>query len=326
MKKRGWPADAYSVHSYPSASGGADDRIKGISQFRSMLALAGAPFTTTFDSEINYGLAGLGEGKVDLSGANAMTLIARTYIDSARYGFGSTFWFVWTANPDSKFGIQFTGASTDEQRAWRTTYDWLVGAQYQRCFETPEGVVVCQFNKGAENFSLVWRGDVGSPTTPTVAGYFSGLGSQVCDLYGTCTTFSQGTSIPVGPMPQRISGPALGSGAPAPIQNVPTQTAPTEPTVTKPAAASLFITGERTTVAGRSGIRVDGVTTGLADGETVKVFFRFPGQVSYTEASTRPTVTGGKFRWERKTGKKVYAYVTTPDGLVESNRVIIASS
>jgi cytochrome c2 len=212
MKKRGWPADAYSVHSYPSASGGADDRIKGISQFRSMLALAGAPFTTTFDSEINYGLAGLGEGKVDLTGETAMALLARTYIDSARYGFGSTFWFVWTANPDSKFGIQFTQASQNERVAWRSTYDWLVGAQYQRCFETPEKVVVCQFNKGADNFSLVWRGDVGSPRSSTDKGYFSGLGSQVCDLYGNCDFLTTGSTINVGPMPIRINGAPLSSG------------------------------------------------------------------------------------------------------------------
>ncbi len=319
MKKRGWPADAYSVHSYPSASGGADDRIKGISQFRSMLALAGAPFTTTFDTEINYGLAGLGEGKVDLSGANAMTLIARTYIDSARYGFGSTFWFVWTANPDSKFGIQFTGASSAEQRAWQTTHDWLVGAQYQRCFETPEGVVVCQFNKGADNFSLVWRGDVGSPTTATPAGYFAGLGSQACHLYGTCIGFSQFTEIPVGPMPQRISGPALGSGSAAPPQAA----QPIAPPATKPAEASIVITGERATVDGKSGIVVNGVTTGLAEGDTVKVFARFPGQITFTEVTARPAVVNGAFTWKRETGKRTTVYITTMDGSVRSNRVII---
>ena len=321
MKKRGWPADAYSVHSYPSASGGADDRIKGISQFRSMLALAGAPFTTTFDSEINYGLAGLGEGKVDLSGANAMTLLSRTYIDSARYGFGSTFWFVWTANPDSKFGIQFTGASSAEQRAWRTTHDWLVGAQYQRCFETPESVVVCQFNKGADNFSLVWRGDVGSPTTPTPAGYFAGLGSQACDLYGTCTGFSKDTAIPVGPMPQRISGPALGSGAAAPPQTA----QPTAPPATKPVTTSIVISGERATVAGKPGVVVNGVTTGLADGDTVKVLFRFPGETTYNEASARPTIANGAFTWQRKTGKRLTVYVTTMDGSVQSNRITLAT-
>ena len=226
MKKRGWPADAYSVHSYPSASGGADDRIKGISQFRSMLALAGAPFTTTFDTEINYGLAGLGEGKVDLTGETAMTLLSRTYIDSARYGFGSTFWFVWTANPDSKFGIQLTKGTASERVAWRTTYDWLVGAQYQRCLETPEKVVVCQFNKGADNFSLVWRGDVNGGTSSTSPGYFSGLGSRVCDLAGNCQGFTTQTQLPISPMPRRIDGPALTAGPSAATPSAPQGEAP----------------------------------------------------------------------------------------------------
>lgn len=212
LKERNWPVDAYSVHSYPTASGGADDRIKGIGQFRTMLALAGAPQTTVFDSEINYGLAGLGEGKVDLSGQTAMTLISRTYIDSARYGFGSTFWFVWTANPDSKFGIQFTRNASAERQAWNTTYDWLVGAQFQRCYETEISVIVCQFNKGASNFSIVWRGDVGSPTQETPVGYFSGLGSQVCDLFGQCTSVTSQSTTLVGPMPRRIDGPPSGTG------------------------------------------------------------------------------------------------------------------
>jgi hypothetical protein len=316
MKKRNWPADAYSVHSYPTASGGADDRIKGISQFRSMLALAGAPFTTTFDTEINYGLAGLGDGKVDLSGANAMTLLSRTYIDSARYGFGSTFWFVWTANPDSKFGIQLTDASANEQLAWRITYDWLVGAEYQRCFETPEKVIVCQFNKGADNFSLVWRGDVNSPTSPTSAGYFAGLGSQVCGLYGTCTGFSKDTPIPVGPMPQRISGPALRSDVTAP---------PAEPPATKPVETSIVISGERVTVNGKE-IVVNGVTTGLADGDTVKVFIRFPGQTAYTQGSGLPVIANGAFAWQRKVGKRATVYFTTMDGSVQSNRVLIPAA
>lgn len=212
LKERNWPVDAYSVHSYPTASGGADDRIKGIGQFRTMLALAGAPQTTVFDTEINYGLAGLGEGKVDLSGDNAMTLMARTYIDSVRYGFGSTFWFVWTANPDSKFGIQFTRQASAERQAWNTTYDWLVGAQYQRCFETREAVVVCQFNKGPQNFSIVWRGDVGAPTTATTAGYFTGLGSRACDLRGNCVALDKGIQVPIGPMPTRIDGAPIDGG------------------------------------------------------------------------------------------------------------------
>lgn len=230
LKERNWPVDAYSVHSYPTASGGADDRIKGIGQFRTMLALAGAPQTTVFDSEINYGLAGLTQEKVDLTGQNAMTLISRTYIDSARYGFGSTFWFVWTANPDSKFGIQFTRNSSAERQAWNTTYDWLVGAQFQRCYETEISVIVCQFNKGASNFSIVWRGDIGSPVQETPVGYFSGLGSQVCDLFGQCTSVTQSSTTTVGPMPRRIDGPPSGTG-PASAPSTPSSAVAPQPPV-----------------------------------------------------------------------------------------------
>ena len=212
LKARGWPADAYSVHSYPSASGGADDRIKGIGQFRAALALSGAPFTTVFDTEINYGLAGLGEAKVDISGDNAMTLLSRTYIDSVRYGFGSTFWFVWTAQPDSKFGIQLTKQAANERQAWIATYNWLVGSRFQRCLETSNQVVVCQFSKGVENFSIIWQGDVGSAPMVTDPGYLTGLGSRSCNLRGECQALTQDAPVTVGPMPMRIDGPPLSQG------------------------------------------------------------------------------------------------------------------
>ncbi len=208
LKTRNWPADAYSVHSYPTASGGADDRIRGVAQFRTMLALSGAPFTTVFDSETNYGLAGLGEGKIDITGDKAMALLSRSYIDSVRYGFGSTFWYVWTKSPDPKFGIQLTPANTDEQQAWRQTYDWLIGAQLQRCATPKDGLVVCQFSKGAENFSLVWYGDASdaSPAFTPSKGYFGPLGSNCQTLRGAdCAGILNGTA-PLGFMPVRISG------------------------------------------------------------------------------------------------------------------------
>jgi len=224
LKTRNWPADAYSVHSYPTASGGADDRIKGIGQFRTMLALSGAPFTTVFDSEINYGLAGLGEGKVDITGDKAMALLSRTYIDSVRYGFGSTFWYVWTKAADPKFGIQLTPSNTDEQQAWRQTYDWLIGAAMQKCATPEQGLVICQFSKGAENFSLVWYGDAESPANLiSPNGYFGKLGSICQTLRGAdCAGVLNGTA-PLSYMPVRISGAPSAASAviPASISMTP---------------------------------------------------------------------------------------------------------
>ena len=230
LKKRGWPADAYAVHSYPAASGGANDRIRGIGQFKTMLALAGAPQTTIFDTEVNYGFAGLGEGQVPRGGREAMALMSRTYVDSARYGFASTFWFVWTLpkgdpyppNPIADtYGIQFTRDEADAKTAWRTTYDWLVGARFQRCLEGSQRVVVCQFSKGDSNFSVIWHGDVGSAPIDASMSEIGQLGSRKCDLQGNCTDLTGVTSIPVDYAPIRIDGTPLPASA--------TQT-PSEPT------------------------------------------------------------------------------------------------
>ena len=227
LKKRNWPVDAYSVHSYPAASGGSDERIIGIGQFKTMLALAGAPKTTIFDTETNYGLAGLGMGRVAYTGENAMALISRTYIDSARYGLDSTYWFVWTRGEDTKYGIQMNANAGNEHLAWRSTYDWLVGAQFQRCFSVSGSITVCQFNRGGDNFSIVWRGDVGTAASATPPGYFTGLGSRVCDLRATCISLTPSLPVSVGPEPIRIDGPPLSAGPAA--SSTPTPSDPAGP-------------------------------------------------------------------------------------------------
>jgi hypothetical protein len=172
---------------------------------------------------VNYGLAGLGEGKVDITGDKAMALLSRTYIDSVRYGFGSTFWYAWTKTGNGVFGIQLTPGSTDEQQAWRATYDWLIGAQMQKCASPKTDLVVCQFSRGADNFSLVWYGDVSSPANLiSPSGYYGKLGSICQTLRGTdCAGILAGTA-PLSYMPVRISGPPTAAASvPANITMVP---------------------------------------------------------------------------------------------------------
>jgi hypothetical protein len=90
---------------------------------------------------------------------------------------------------------------------------------------------------------------------------------------------------------------------------------------------SIIIVGERSLVSGKSGITVEGCTTGFATGDTVVPLFRFPGELSYIPGSARPSIgSDGCFMWQRKTGKKFFAYVTSLDGSVVSNRVIIAAA
>jgi hypothetical protein len=112
------------------------------------------------------------------------------------------------------------------------------------------------------------------------------------------------------------------TGAPKPV----TSDAATVVVKAGPGSKSITITGSRTTVSGKPGIMIDGVTTGIEDGKTVIPFFRFPGETSFTQGSARPEITDSSFTWQRKTGKKFYAYVTSDDGAVKSNRVIIPAN
>ena len=92
----------------------------------------------------------------------------------------------------------------------------------------------------------------------------------------------------------------------------------------KPENKSYTIDGSRGTVSGKSGIIIEGDTTDLVAGSTVKPYIRFPGQTEYSLGSARPTVdANGDFSWQRKTGKKAYVYFTDDSGDVISNRVVI---
>jgi hypothetical protein len=121
--------------------------------------------------------------------------------------------------------------------------------------------------------------------------------------------------------PAWVAGYTPPTGAPAPVTS-----AAASVTVGDISVRSITITGSRTTVSGKPGIKIDGVTTGIEDGKTVVPFFRFPGETAYTEGTARPVITDSEFTWQRKTGKKFYAYVTSDDGAVQSNRVIIAAN
>ena len=79
-------------------------------------------------------------------------------------------------------------------------------------------------------------------------------------------------------------------------------------------------------MSGKPGIKIDGAVTGIDNGKTVVPYFRFPGETTFSQGSARPVIEGGKFTWQRKTGKKFYAYVTNDDGAVQSNRVVIAAN
>ena len=86
----------------------------------------------------------------------------------------------------------------------------------------------------------------------------------------------------------------------------------------------LVISGGRMQVKGKPGIRVTGEATDLAPGTVLRPWIRFPGQSSFAQGTAR-VVVGERSRvvWERMTGRNVYVYLQTEDGVTRSNRITI---
>lgn len=129
---------------------------------------------------------------------------------------------------------------------------------------------------------------------------------------------------PLSAKPTIAPAAAFGSGYtrpssfPAP-RTAATATVNVTPVITK----SIVIVGERTTVSGKSGIRIDGVTEGFAEGDIVNPYVKLAGQTEYTMGVDKTIDAAGEFSWQRKTGKKAYVYFKSADGSVKSNTVII---
>lgn len=204
LAKLSWPIDGYSVHSYPSATGGPTERLDGVTQFKTMLAVNGAPVKPIYDSEVNYGLAGLGQNHIDVDPQTSGAFISRTFIDSVRYGIDYVFWFLWTPAYYNKLGVQLNPSTGVENKAWAVTYDWLVGSRMQRCSDASPAsdtsiiVTECQVTKGdGKLMTLAWTNGKTAVIDTT------GLGTVVQDLTGAEVSIVN-NSVTVGPKPIAI--------------------------------------------------------------------------------------------------------------------------
>lgn len=94
-----------------------------------------------------------------------------------------------------------------------------------------------------------------------------------------------------------------------------------------PVVPSIVISGARGQVRGKPGIIVTGSTRGMGMGAILRPWIRFPGEAGYSEGVADILVSmRGDFTWQRTTGKKVYVFVKTQDGLVMSNRITIPAA
>jgi len=197
LNARGWPVDGYTVHSYPAANGGPAQRIEEIAQFKTLLAQNGAPVKPILDTELNYGLAGLGQDRRVINPSTGAAYISQSFIQSVQYGVDSLFWFLWTQADYDKLGIQLNAGTPQTIQAWKQTQEWLVGQAMTRC---AVGTVVqaCQVTGPKGNYTLLWTnaGEVSVDVT--------GLGSTVQYLDGTSLPIGSSNTIGLGIAPVAV--------------------------------------------------------------------------------------------------------------------------
>jgi hypothetical protein len=145
MRRVGWPVDAVSAHFYPPATKGPGTRVAYIKRIKKYYKRYGAKRKPLWDTEMNYGdTRAYMRTKRTYTGAKAATYVARTYLDSMRYGVSRVFWYGWDIHV---LGTDLTardgsGTVTAGGLAFRTTQAWMAGGRWYGC-RTRSRVTTC---------------------------------------------------------------------------------------------------------------------------------------------------------------------------------------
>jgi hypothetical protein len=137
MRKAGaWRAvDAVSAHFYPPAKEGPATRVKYMKTVKKYYKRYGAGRKPLWDTEMNYGdTRAYMKVKRQYTGTTAATYVARTYIDSMRYGVYRVFWYGWDINV---LGTDMLSRGDRSQtaggKAFLEIQDWMVGKTWLGC-------------------------------------------------------------------------------------------------------------------------------------------------------------------------------------------------
>ena len=195
----GWPIDAYSVSLYPLPSGTPKDRAYLLGMMKTALEIAKAPLLPIWETEINYGITnpGAGDAARSIPDAEIPAYVARTYLDSLRYGIARSYWYAWT--PEYRLlGIQMWNGFLATQ-AYARVREWVIDSTFSGC-STDASVVLCNFDRANIPFYVAYTDDDSVATIPTPGGMtvYQGMDG---------VTQTAGSTITISGTPVLIAGP-----------------------------------------------------------------------------------------------------------------------
>ena len=224
----------------------------------------------------------------------------------------------WTVTvPDGSGSVQFAVELNGGQVALAGTFTYTdVPSPVVFPPSAPREVTAMAGNASA---SVTWRppADSGSfPVTDYEVRVIPGSHSCVIEAPAlTCSLSGLTNGIAYTATVRALNGAGWG----------PYSTPSAEFTPQAPPSPSITIAGTRGDVRGKPGIIVTGATAGFVEGDILRPWFRFRGQIADTQGKARIRVAGdGTFTWKRRTGRKIYAVIKSADATIVSNRIVIS--
>jgi polysaccharide biosynthesis protein PslG len=180
MKRAGaWKyVDVVSAHFYPPATKGPAERVKYVKKMKSWYKKYGAGRKPMWDTEMNYGdMRSYMKVKRAYTGTTAETYVARTYIDSMRYGVQRVFWYLWDA---TVLGTDMTqnGQLTAGGQAFLEIRSWMSGKTWRGC-KVKSSVTTCRVGSESIVYGSKKRKTIKVPRGVTVVEFLDGTQQAV---------------------------------------------------------------------------------------------------------------------------------------------------
>lgn len=173
LRARGWPVDAVSVHLYAPADRGPGTRARYLRAAKRWFESHGwaGPM---WDTETSYGdRRPWSPLRKVYTGKKAATYVARTYIDSMRYGVPRVFWYGWEVDI---LGVDLTiqGQRTQAGDAFLTISRWMSGASWRGCKKSGR-VTTCTMRRDGTRYVIKYASKRTKIRLPSGTRYWESL-------------------------------------------------------------------------------------------------------------------------------------------------------
>lgn len=199
MKKaKAWKyVDAVSAHFYPPATSGPGTRVSYMKKIKKYYKKYGAKKKPIWDTEMSYGdTRAYMKTKRQYTGTTAAAFVARTYIDSMRYGVSRVFWYGWDIHV---LGTDMTSRAdsslTAGGKAFLEVEKWMSGARWYGC-KTKKKITTCTIRPAGAGKQTIRFTTKKSKTMTIPKGV-----SVMRNLDGTSTPVSTGQKVRITTLP-----------------------------------------------------------------------------------------------------------------------------